>query len=460
MSAIDGHAHISTKFGQLAPLLVGQASLFKPRGWNKTNVHVIDDSATYTPVGNNVAQFSGTARFVIPKRATLVGPLALEIDINAGTFAGGANDGAYVNCLGDQILNTVTVRYGAHILQSYPGEWQQVWRRITKHSNHEEGRNALVLGNLPPSVAVPGPEDDRRQAIINPQGTGVGTGILALVCPLDEIFFTFYMDQYWMPEAYAAELEIEIQLAALARIVYSDDGNNPFGGAVGAPTINALRLRPREVILPAPEKLARLQEYESERGHLLKFLDLEHQRRVAITGTGTGVAREFRVRLDNIRLDISELVFMVRLGTDGLVNTNPGVDKDWAGDPLESDTAISTVTGASVACITAINSFRLEANGKRLYDDMNDLINRAWVRPMYHPDAQIRDNIYVIPFAAIPEDRKNATGFTNASNLGNLELVLNITDWAAAAGDRLVDVFALSHNIIQSRRGDCVKSLK
>jgi hypothetical protein len=123
---------------------------------------------------------------------------------------------------------------------------------------------------------------------------------------------------------------------------------------------------------------------------------------------------------------------------------------------------MSQLAGATAFIDTMIDnlrSFRLEANGKRLFDNDSDLRNRTWVRRLYHPDAQPRDPIYTKSFSAAPEDTKNTTSFANAANLGVLELVLTIPDYPVNQG-RVVDVMCHSYNIIQSRRGDAVKSLK
>lgn len=458
--AFDGNALIATKYGQMGPLLIGGKSLFEPRYWDRTNLHVIDHSVSYTPSGNQTPSFGDTARFVLQKRASLTGEMLIECVISAGVIGPANITAAYVKNLGDQLARTVTIRYGSHVLQAYPGEFQYIWHRVCQHDNHLEGRHALVLGGGGPGSPS---EQDRINAVTQ--------GVTVFI-KLDEVFFSQYDDEHWMQEAYATEAEIEVEFEQLGRLVISGSLADPFAGGT-RPAITQVRLRPMEVTLPAPEKAARLTHYESERGHLLKFLDIESQLNTTFAGLNTGANRELRVRLGNIRLDMVELFILFR---DDFESAN------WSFDRLESDRntaslildpAAAPINGGDFATMHAIVSMRLEANGKRIFEDQAELLNRAWVRKYYHPDSQIADPIYVMSFARLPEDRKNSTSFQNAANLGQLELVLTVADWnpaGAAPGaptsgrlntaNRRVDVYVHSHNLIQSRRGDAVKSLK
>ncbi len=80
------------------------------------------------------------------------------------------------------------------------------------------------------------------------------------------------------------------------------------------------------------------------------------------------------------------------------------------------------------------------------------------MRKRYHPDSQIAEAIYTIPFAAFPEDRKNATGHQSAQVLGKLELVITMADFPATQPHRC-DVYTHSHNFIQARAGGATKAL-
>ena len=64
-----------------------------------------------------------------------------------------------------------------------------------------------------------------------------------------------------------------------------------------------------------------------------------------------------------------------------------------------------------------------------------------------------------MPFSLFPEESKNVYSFQNAANLGNLTLVITIADIQTTQTID-VDVWCHSHNLVQSRRGDVVKTLK
>jgi hypothetical protein len=472
MSGLDPYSTLSTKFGQLAGLLIGKQSLFAPRVWDRSTIHVMDESNTYPTVGNVIPQWGQECRFVLPKRATLIGTPMVEWTLSAGA----ATNAAYVNNLGDQMLAEVTLRYGNHVLHSYTGESAQLYRRLTRHEVFESCRDELTLGN-------------RRQGAANGEAERVAayqTANLQVFSPLDELYFTHHFDEYWMPEAVGLEADIVIRLQTLARVVYTPQGAAPAGAL---PTITSCALRVREVTLTAPEKNGRLGLYQTQQGHLIKFLDTELDTNHVLVGTQAATAqiprttaglgnyqaggivytlgadREFRVPINNIRLDVHEFYFVVRSS-----NTNgdwPSVENDWFGDPLDSvnpadATAPSSVTAANAfnqACMFPITSFRLESSRQRLTGDIPELVNRAFMRMLYHKNAQPRDFVYFYSPAAIPDNRKHVTSFLNSANLGNLELVVTMRDFPSNH-NRRVDIFAMSHNIIQSKRGDVVKSLK
>ncbi len=451
----DANAINATKYGQLGPMIIAPVSVFAPRAWDATNIFHKDLTNEYTPQnGSQNIDFGGTVRFTAQKRATLLGLPHYRVLIQAALLDAGRN-AAYVKDLGDQLMRQVTMRYGSNIIQVYPGEFQYVWHRITKHDNHLEARHLQTLGGLAPGGAQ---EQARVDALIDPQGLGVGLGVLELLIPLDELYFTHHEDEYLMPESLATEVEIEIDLQNLQLLVYSDNNADPFIGVGRRPTITQHGLKFKEITLPVPEKQSRLSVFETNQGQLIKFLDLEIQR-FQINGTGGAVPITVRVPLDNIRLDVAEFMFWVRRDRNSAAAADPGINAPWAGDPVESSTTASIVTAASVATQDQIIQFRLESNGKRLYEDSNDLYNRTVERHEVHKDSQVADFIYIIAPALLPEDRKNASNFLNAANLGRLELVIQLNDFAATY-PREVTVYAHSHNIVQTRRGDIVKALK
>lgn len=468
----DPHSQISAKYSQLAALLVGPASVFTPTFWNTTNVHVVDDTVRLQPTRDNAA-FNGKIRFELPKRPTGYRNFMLEVVIAAGVAA--AASAAYVNNLGDQLLRRVVHRYGNTILHEYDGEYQQLWQRYTVHEVDEEARNALTLGGLP--LAATAANETQRAAAV--------TSGITVYCPLDRLWCVQHHDEMWTPEAYGRNGEIEIDIERLEALVYTGAAvaTNPFAGGT-TPTISSVALIVREVTLSIPEKQARLQYYERDEGFLIKFLDLEKQASVAIAGLGGTGSREYRVKLDNFKLDMQEFFFIIRRQSGPTAN-QADLDTDWSGDKMQPtvyDAAGAPVTSTlapggrridmmidgagsgGTAVGNAANptlqmiAWRLESGQKRLTDNHFDLPSRCWNRKFYHPRSQPRSPIWGDSFSLYPEETKDTYGFQNASNQGNLELVLTMSDFPTTYRIQ-VDVYAHSHNTIQSRRGDCVKTM-
>jgi len=473
---MDPYAKLQTNFGQLSALLIGPNSLFQPQSWSVSALHALDETSTFSPVRPN-PQWGETIRFTQIKRATLNLGYLLKIVISGSTLSGATladRKAAYVNNLGDQIVRQVTHRYGSTILHQYDGEYAQLYRRLTTNEVNDEGRSALTLGGLPLTVGAGIPEYQRRQALID--------GVTVYV-PLDRLWFAQNPDEAWMPEAYATEGEIEIQLARLQDVVYNAVARGGAGGTIAspfsvAPTITSVELVAREATLTIPEKNGRLRNYETDGGLLTHFLDVERQQNVQITGTGGSGLRNFTVELSNIRLDMQEIFFIVRRGLGAGVPTNQAsLETDWGGDKLQAPvydfTGLATGTaptrvGSVLDNVTPIyidtlvddiDSYWLEVGGKQLYQPMNELVSRAWMRKMYHPDSQVKDPIYFVSFAFSPEETKVVTGLQNASNLNKLTLVIRMPDFPANQ-PRVVDVWAHSHNIIQSKMGNVVKTLR
>lgn len=452
MSGMDNYSLLTTKFGQLAPLLIGEKSLFTPRFWDRTNIHVVTEDQVYQPRNSSDVSLGGTVRFVLPKRATLIGPLLLQTPLapavpNAAPPGG---RGAYVNNLGDQIIRQVTIRYGSHHLQSYFGEAAQICRRVAYNEIQEECRDELTLGNRRQADLVQ--ETERADFFDN-------GGII--YSPLDQLFFTEHFDEYWMPEALATEAEIIIDYQRAGRIAYTTQAAVP----ATAPQIDTTvgpTLRVRETTLTAPEKAERLNYFNADKGMLFHILDWETQLEVPFTSTGAA-NQTLRVNLDNLRLDLNEMFFLVRRAGPGVVAPGVSMDLDWSIDPLDSATndgsqLVEAAFGnLDRAGIVNIDSFRLEANGSRLTNDIPSFINRTWQRKLYHEGATSRDFIFFVSPSLMPDNRKHVTGFLNTANLGKFELIIN---HSLPPRDFVIDVYAQSHNVIQMRRGDAVKSLK
>ncbi len=444
MSSIGSQSLVAAMFGQDSGMIIGNKAVYAPKGYQATTPVHLDDVVEIQPVNGAGINFGDTLRFKLNKNSVLIGDCHVELQISAATLDA-LRSAAYVKNLGDQIKRRVTFRYGTQIIQSYPGLFDYIFTRVCKNDNHIEGRNAFVLGNLPPGGTT---EPQRAAALV---------AALTLVIPLDELYWTHSRDEYWMTGAYSLEGELQIELEDLARLVYSDNGADPFIGVGVRPVVQSALLRYREVTLSAPEKRMRLQYYATEQGLVHHFLDVEEQANTVFVGTGTGQPRDIRVPLPNFRLSMAELLFVVRVASNSAGGVTPAVDADWRGDAVESSTVVSTITGASIATQVPITAFRFDSNGKTIFRSQTDLWNRAGVRARYHPDSQIADSIYIIPLCDFPEDRKNASGHLSASALGSKELVITLPDWAATINYR-VDVYSHSHNLLQSRGGSIAKT--
>lgn len=469
-----GAALLATKHSQLAGALIGDQSVYTPRGWQALTATHQDPTVAISTLDGSQGRFGGQIRFALPKNSTLIGNLHWELVLSRGITRQPYTDQAarirceYVKNVGDLLLDNVVFRYGNNILQNWTGEFQALWRRLSVHDVNLEGTNANVLGGLPPGGVT---ELVLEDACTVQVASGGGAGPFALPAvtnitlniPIEEWFATAggNRDTLWFPESLALEGELLINLPTLARICVSTAGADPFSGVVALaagvpavyPTVVSSRLRYEEITLTAAEKENRLRLYSTPEGCVQHFLDLERQPSFTLASVNVlNTALQAVVALDAFRMDMAEIIFCVRRSTGTI-----GVDVDWAGSPLESSTAVSNITGASIACMVPITDFRLTAGGKDVFVAQPDQFNRTVVRKRYHPDSQIADPIYVIPLALFPEDRKNATGHQSASALGPLKLIINFPD-VAFVGNYRVDVWAHSHNIMQSRQGGITKA--
>jgi hypothetical protein len=182
----------------------------------------------------------------------------------------------------------------------------------------------------------------------------------------------------------------------------------------------------------------------------------------------------WNVPLNNLRMDMGEITFMIHrvgntnptqwAGEEGVISTSAA--GGYGGSYAESNPSCSilfpnygpVVAAGSFATQVQVTSFTLTAAGKNLFTYQTDFHNKTHVRKFYHPDAQLADFVYTIPFARYVEDRANATGHMSASVLGNLALIINLPNPGNAITYQC-DVYVHSHNLMQSRAGGIVKAL-
>lgn len=473
-------ALISTKNSQIAQALIGTKSFYMQRGSQATTPVHVDDTSYISPIDNNVtpAFVSGSKfRFALPKTATLIGKSWIEITLDGGItnppytpgvpFDGvlqtaavaaiGTPQAAYCKNAGDLIIAQKQLKYGSNILQQHDSEFDVVFRRLCSNDVNLEAINANVLGGLAPGGAG-------EQVLIDAFYKGV-----TFRHPLDEMFWTANQDEHWMPESLALEGELICTLRAPAEVIYTRTGDATVfsGGAPAArlPAITDVRLRYQEITLSAAEKENRLKLYASPEGHVIHFLDIESQPGFTFSGStaAAGTDLQVSVPLSNFRMDMGEIIFVCRILTNGIspvAGATVGQLQDWQCSRLESNSSVqSLVTNNSIACVYPVRQFKLQAAGKDIISFQPDLWNRSAVRKQYHPDSQIADGFYTIPFARYPEDRKNATGHQSASVLGQLNLILVVANPGTTSVTFQVDVWSHSHNLIQARAGGIAKAL-
>lgn len=479
-------ARISAQASQLGHALNGNVSLYAPRGSTAVTPTFTDQTVSIAPAnGNTSPAFGSKVVFNLPKNSTLISQCWIRSTLSPGQtnpaytppLNGAAEVGTpqaeYVKNLGDFLYQNHSVQYGNSQLQNFDGAFVALFRRLIRNDVNIEGTNAMILGNLPPSTSVTGPEQVLVDAFYN--GVTVYT-------PLEELFFAKNLDEAWMTEAYALEGQIISQLADLSSIVVTKTRSNSVLAVL--PALSNVNLVYIEITLSAAEKDNRLKHYRTPEGLVNTWMDLEYQKGVVLTssyarpGGAPGPVLALSplvtrvIQLNNLRMDMAELVFCIRRLTNSNAATvypdENGTLQPWSGSPMEGSNGlngsrlspINGVANTGFATLIDIQSFALKAGQKLLYAETIDSFwNRAQMRKSYHKDAQIVGAIYCIPFARFPEDCKNATGFLSASTLGVLTLEVTYRD----PGNNITyqfDLWDRCYNLMQSRGGGIVAALK
>jgi hypothetical protein len=450
MSGADATLLLNTQFGNLSALLASKQTIWSNRSFDTTNIFAVDN--TYViPVTGQEADFGQQARFKIQKRGGKVHKSWLRITIAAETAKQAGVTAAYSDDLAAAIIGNVRLSYASKTLQEYGGEPLKMYNRLMKHDIFREMYNGMAFAGLPPGGAF----EVIRQGNLT-------SGVILYV-PLDWLYYTRFEDYSLHPEALASDLDLEILYEPLSNCVYArDNAGNPITTATGiwttvagqtGPKITKTELFQQLVHVPVPEKNMNLMTYEKDQGNLFKILDLETQLNFPVAATFSGPAQ---VRLDNFRLDSQFIMFMVR---DAAVQT------PFTLDNMQSSTNPTVLTGGRpVNGLLPITSFRLLANGSILVDVTTDVENRFVHREIYLQGSQAAEYIYFVPFSWLLKDAKNVTSFQNMANLGNVILEVTLAAYTSpitnAAAARTIDVYSVTHNIIQWKRGDVVKALR
>ena len=391
MSGADVSVLLNTQYGNLSALLASPQTLWSNRGYDTTNIHAVDNTHRVTPEGNE-ATFGREVRFQLRKRGGRVHKAWLRITISAGVL-NAANRAAWVDDLGANIIQNLKLQYASKDIQTYGGEMLKMYHRLMFHDIEREHYHAMALAGLPPGGQGETLREQRTQ-----QG-------FQLFVPLSWLFFTRFEDYTLTPEALASNLDLLVQYAPLARLVYSRviaTGAIPAGNPFDTdPAITSTELFQQLIFTPNPEKNAHLSTFETEQGNLYKLLDVEEQRNTVVAAA----AGTYSIKINNSRLDAAFIMFSVR---DILKDT------DWALDPTMTDTANTVIAPGfpqAVNALLPITSLRLLANGRVVVDTCTDVENRAVWRDIYLPGTQVAEPYYFIPFCWLMKDAKNVTSF-------------------------------------------------
>ncbi len=472
---------ISSQMSQLSSVILGKNTVYAPKGMQALSPTHRNESNFLAPANGVINPAFTTGLKIVyslPKTSTLIGKIWSEIQLAAAqtnpTFtpavpadtisnpqvaavaAVGVVQAEYVKNIGDLIFEQILMRYGSTVLQQYNSEFQVFQRQLTRNNINIEYINVEVLGNLPPG-------GNTEQTLVDALYQGV-----ILRHPVEHMWYVQHADESWMPEALALEGQLEFTLRALANLIVTRTGTNAVfvGGASVLPAITDLRLRYQEITLSAAEKENRLRFYKSPEGLVNLFQDIEEQPGFRIAGTGAGGNLNFFVPLSNFRLDMAEVMFVVRMAQNTGAVTLPGYVfqadlRDWRGSRAEANTQTASLLGGAGGHLGVnypILTYKMTAGGKDLQNDVPELYGRTHIRKQYHPDAQTGGGVHMIAFAIYPEDTKNATGHASASVLGTLALNIVCVNPGAAIILQ-VDVWSKSYNLMQARRGGINKAL-
>lgn len=478
---------ISTQMSQLSSILLGTKSVYQPKGSSALTPTFRNESNYLAPVNGVINPPYTTGYkvvYALPKSSTLIGKMWSEITLapaqtnpnyyppipanpltdpqTAATLAVGTPQAEYVKNVGDLVFEQIILRYGSTVLQQYDSEAQVFYRQMTRNNVNIEYINVEVLGGLPPG-------GNTEQTLIDALYNGI-----RLRQPVEHLWFVQQRDQNWMPESLALEGQLEFTLRALGQLIVTRTGDDTVfsgtpleGDPAVLPAITDLRLRYQEITLSASEKENRLRFYKAPEGLVNLMYDIETQKGFRQRGTAGGGLMVMNVPLTNFRLDMKEVIFTVRIAEDtgsvSLAGYVYNADlRDWRGSRCEANVTTPSLLGGGGGHLgvawPGVVEWKMTAGGKDMINPLPELYTRCHVRKEYHPDAQTSGAVYHLPFALFPEDSRNGTGHASASVLGNLALVIVVTNPGAHIVLQ-VDVWSFGYNVNQSRAGGIAKAL-
>lgn len=498
---------LASKYSMLSGATLGNKSLYSYRGYNALAVQNNDDTVFVGPSNGNYTPALGQkVVFPLQKTSQIIGRCWVETTLSAGTTAAIAGPPAYAvfnpaaawvtpgavaanwpvaeynKNAGDLLVDNHVIIYGTTNLQYIPGLFHAVKRRVACNDVNIEGTNAMVLGNLPPSgrlvalagnTADPASQASPEAVLVNAFYQGV-----TLYSPCEEYFWTKNRDEFHMTEAYALDLQIQLQLATLGQLVSTLTRNSSL--ITLAPAVTNIQLRYEEITVSAAEKQNKLALYAQPEGQVQHFLDLELVTQQFIQGTGVrapGSALTAQpelsalIDLSGLRMDIACLYIVVHRWSNSSAaasfpTENGVMQPGFAGSPTESNSAVpslifegSATQTAGFSTLVPVIRYRHLAGTVALdAAPIGDFWNRAMMRKKYFPDAQLGEAIYIKSPALFPLDSKNATGHISPATTGNMKLEVVVNNPGNTIS-YLVSVFSNCHNLMQSRTGGLGKAL-
>lgn len=468
----DPTARINANKGGIAPLITTEVSIFEPTPYEAYNIFAVDDSAQTDVIGQP-GNFGELVRFPLRKRGGRIGHTYVDLNITVPTTPDVAVvTAAWVDDLGANLIEEVTVKYSSKVVQSYRGEALKFYQRLMDHDITKEHYNGNQNAGL---AGVTGEKLRSNTSLANSYAGFLTAGTFELRVCLDWIWWTKEDEQALATEALASEIIVEIKFRRLEDLVYArllgtQTITDPFAG-ISRPTISSTTLVHELIFTPKPEASKHLARYENRRGLMFKILDFEEQLNNFCPRPAAGATNLAKIQLNNFRLDSQFCFFVCR---DARINT------PWALDRGSSDNSWSNVMNGLVAADTSViaannrqsgalnppSRFRVTANGSVLIDWVEEFENRGVWRKKYFPGSQISGAVYFIPFAKKLREHKHCAGYQNMSNLGNVVLEI---EFATPAADRnpdataagyIVDVYNVCHNVVQIAQGDIVKALR
>lgn len=468
----DPTARINANKGGIAPLITTEVSIFEPTPYEAYNIFAVDDSAETEFIGQP-ANWGEICRFPLRKRGGRVGRTYVDLTVNVPvTPAIGVVTAAWVDDLGANMIEEVKVKYSSKDVHPYRGEALKFYQRLMDHDITKEHYNGNQNAGL---SGVTGEKLRSNTAVANSYQGFLTAGSFPLRINLDWLWWTKDDENALATEALASEIIVEIKFRRLEELIYAraigtTNPLDPFAG-IARPTIQDATLKHELIFTPKVEASKHLSRYENRRGLMFKILDFEEQLNNFVPRPAAGQTSVAKILLSNFRLDSQFMFFVVR---DARINTAWGLDRGSSDNTWSNvmsglaaaDTSVLALNNNQSGALNPISRFRITANGSVLLDWVEEFENRGIWRNKYFPGSQISGAVYFAPFAKKLRDAKNCAGYQNFSNLGSVNLEIELSTPAAdrnpgaAAQGYIVDCYNVCHNVIQMAQGDIVKALR